>query len=293
MKILLTLTLLISCFSVFAVDDFSGKSTMNGISHQDYQDFAQKWDLVTIRFRKDTGEMRITYANELAMKTLREGSINYPDGAVFAKIGFQTAPDSQFISSVVPKNIRRYQYMVKDKKKYSSTNGWGYGLFDPQGKTFPEDPQTTQMACYACHTIVENRGDVFSEPFQINQKAAQLKLNTPKPQNQIAFENITSKQLPESIQKLLPKKIKSLRQVSTSILRQHLFQGSLDEMKPMLEAEAQARKLPALYADSEYRRFVLVIPQKTFSECLETGGYIIHSTDRDLKIVTEKYCTHD
>jgi hypothetical protein len=57
------------------------------------------------------------------MKTLTEGSINYPDGAVFAKTGIHTGVDPQFESSVILKGIRRYQLMVKNKKKYASTGG--------------------------------------------------------------------------------------------------------------------------------------------------------------------------
>jgi hypothetical protein len=35
--------------------DFSGKEQMNGINWKDFKIFPEKWQLVTIRFRKDTG----------------------------------------------------------------------------------------------------------------------------------------------------------------------------------------------------------------------------------------------
>src|SRR5665647_995558 len=87
--------------SIFSADH-SGKDSMNDIAFKDYQGFPDKWSLVTIRFRKDTGEMRLTYANELAMQTLLSKSTNYPDGAVFAKTGIHTASDPQFASSLIP-----------------------------------------------------------------------------------------------------------------------------------------------------------------------------------------------
>jgi hypothetical protein len=60
--------------------------------------------------------MRLTYANDVAMKTLKNGKTDYPDGAVFGKTGIHTGSDPQFESSAVPKDIRRYQLMVRDKK---------------------------------------------------------------------------------------------------------------------------------------------------------------------------------
>ena len=97
--------------------------------------------------------MRLTYAKAIAAKVLKSGKTEYPDGAVFAKTGIHTSSDPQFESSVVPRGIRRYQLMVKNKKTYKTTGGWGYALFDASGKTFPEDVKTTTNACYACHTM--------------------------------------------------------------------------------------------------------------------------------------------
>ena len=272
--------------------DFSGKDAMNEINFNDYKDFPEKWGLVTIRFRKDTGEMRITYGNDLAIKTLNAGAINYPDGAVFAKIGFYTSVDSQFISSVVPKGVRRYQLMVKDKKKYASTGGWGYGLFDPRGKTFPEDPKITQDACYACHTIVENRGDVFSAPFSISPAAKYL-FSPPHENSQlIKYRWIKSKELPQSIVTLLPKTTTRIRMMEHEKMRKNIFQGTLDEVKPLLEHESRTSDAPALFASEDLKRFVLVIPTRT-QECNDMGAFEIISTDLNLKTVTEKYCTHD
>src|SRR6185436_10943563 len=60
------------------------KDEMNGYKLSDFPDFEKKWKLVTVRFRKDTGEMRFTYANDLAFENLQKGVIDYPDGAIFA-----------------------------------------------------------------------------------------------------------------------------------------------------------------------------------------------------------------
>jgi hypothetical protein len=280
--------------SLAAPGQFNGLESMNGISFAQYKDFPQRWTLVTIRFRKDTGEMRLTYANEPAMKTLSEGATDYPDGAVFAKTGVHTGTDPQFVSSVVPKGVRRYQLMVKNKKVYPTTGGWGYGLFDAQGKTFPEDPKETQDACYACHTLVENRGDVFSQPFSFTAKAkfseATASLDAVTSKISYQWESVAS--LPLAVKELVPKNSKRLRLLTNDVLRKNVFQGTLDELKPVLEYEARQSGSTALFLSADGKKFVMVSPVET-AECMDLKGYLIQSTDLNGVVGTQKYCSHD
>jgi hypothetical protein len=291
MKGIFLLVILLSVFSVNAAENHGGKDEMNGISFKEYKEFSTKWQLVTIRFRKDTGEMRLTYANEIAMKTLQSGSINYPDGSVFAKTGIHTGVDDQFTSSVVPKGIRRYQLMVKNKSKYKATGGWGYGLYDPEGKTFPEDPVATQNACYACHTLVENRGDVFSQPFSFieNVKIQSYAIKTKHP---IKFESMDRSKLPRNLKKVIPETAKRVRMLTHKKLQENVFQGTLDELKPILEQEARASQVPVAFISKEKNRFVVIIPGQSDS-CMGEGYFKVISTDIELKTVEESYCTHD
>jgi hypothetical protein len=284
---------LMSLFSLTALaQDYSGKDSMNDINFSDYKGFEQKWALVTIRFRKDTGEMRLTYANESAMKTLLSGSISYPDGAVFAKIGIHTGVDAQFISSVVPTGIRRYQFMLKDKKKYAATGGWSYGLFDPEGKTFAEEPKASQDACYACHTMVENRGDVFSQPFSLTKNIKMPSSSVEHAVSKIEYKWHKTKDLPKNVLKYIPSKFSKVRFISNTILRKKIFQGTLDEMKPILEHEVRKEKAPAMLLSQDGKRFVVVVPTVT-AECMELGGFEITATDLKLNPMIEKYCIND
>src|SRR4051812_40536000 len=107
--------------SVFA---FAMQPTMSGVRLQDFRDFEKKWHLVTVRYRKDTAELRFTYANDIAWEALNRHSLDYPEGAVFGKIGVATQSDLSFASSSVPSGARRYQFMVRNKEKYQDTNGW-------------------------------------------------------------------------------------------------------------------------------------------------------------------------
>lgn len=283
---------LILAIPAMAANDFSGRPEMNGIAWKDYKDFPANWELVTIRFRKDTGEMRITYANPAAMKALKEGKTDYPDGAVFAKTGIHTGADPQFISSVVPKGIRRYQLMVRNKKLYSSTNGWGYALFDPEGKTFNEDPKITQDACFACHTIVENRGDVFSQHFSTTRYVKPIFTADEKKVNNLTFITKSVSSLPSNIKTHVPVWAKEVRWVEMEILRKHVFQGTLDELRPLLEHEAMKSKLPAVFASKDEKRFVLIWPGKS-DECMDTTGMTSISTDLNGRPVTNRFCLYD
>lgn len=278
--------------SAWAQGDHAGKPAMNGIAWEDYKTFPEKWELVTIRFRKDTGEMRITYANESAMKALKEGKTEYPDGAVFAKTGIHTGVDPQFISSVVPKGIRRYQIMVKNRKQYPSTNGWGYALFDPEGKTFNEDPKITQDACYACHTIVEDRGDVFSQHFSTTRYVKPIFTTEDKKVNTLNYLTRKVSALPANIRKQIPSWAREVRWVEVEIMRKHVFQGTLDELKPLLEHESMKTKLPAVFASKDEKRFVIVWPGKS-ETCMEMTQITSVSTDLNGNPVTDRFCLYD
>jgi len=145
--ILMTLFLSIAVPLTAYADAFAGREEMNGIRFKEYQSFAKQWQLITVRYRTDTGEQRFTYANKAAAKVLMSGKTEYPDGAVFAKVGFATEDDPLFPSSKIPHGEKRFQFMVRDKVKYASTGGWGYALFDREGRTFAEEPSGKAMAC--------------------------------------------------------------------------------------------------------------------------------------------------
>jgi hypothetical protein len=238
--------------------------TMNDITLKEFQGFEKNWHLVTVRYRKDTQEMRWTFANEIAWKALSSGSIEYQENAAFAKIGTVTQEDPQFPSSAVPSGARRYQFMVRNDKKYQSTGGWGYALFDVNGNTFPEPVHETSMACYACHKIVENRGQVFSQPFLFTTDSKALidsvSISKSKGYRVIEFEWTKTSDLHKDIKKHLPSDVLKIRMIKDSSIRKNLFQGTLDEIRPRLELEAYNFSAPAALISTDGKRFSLVLP---------------------------------
>ncbi len=281
------------CQPVLATE-WSGRDVMNDIRFQNFQQFERDWKLVTIRYRKDTQEMRWTYANDKAWETLSAGSIDFPDGAVFGKIGVRTHEDPQFPSSVVPSGARRYQFMVRDQKKYAETGGWGYALFDAKGKTFPEEPRTSAIACYACHQIASNRGQVFSQPFHLANYARPFEISVSSGAGKtqtVEFTWLDAKRLPAAVRDYLAKDVKRVRTVTNSSLRQNLFQGTLDEIRPVLEIESRSHRTAAILLSQDERRFSFVTPVKR-PGCPAGRSFLAVSTllGKEPKLQKLEYC---
>ena len=261
---------------------------MNGIDYAKYREFDKKWILVTVRYRKDTEEMRFTYANPLAMKTLLAGKTDYPDGAVFGKIGVRTGQDPLFESSLVPHGARRYQLMVRNKKKYKEHNGWGYALFDERGIPFPEDHKTQVDACASCHNIAEERGYVFSQVLDTKPRVSK------SAGNKLTFSMVPRDQLPEAIRKLIPEHFNFVRVLNGEIVKS-IFQGTLEEIRPTLSKESYESRQPALLISSDNERFSLVFPENLGSFCNHgVNGFFMKSiytnVDKEKKYSELSYC---
>ena len=254
-------------------DQYSGKLEMNGVRLADYKDFFS-WNLVTVRYRTDTHEQRFTYANALAWKALLESSKDYPDGAVFAKVGYLGQPDEAFESSVVPSGLRRVQIMVRDKAKYRDTLGWGFGLFKMDGTTFAGNPKSKALECAACHKIVWDRGFVFSQPIDKTPVIKRMTnyISRLKPINaevspgggRIEFKDRPLTDFAESqlLRMLIPGRFQSARLV-VGDLSKSTFVGTYNEMVPSLVKEALHSGKPAALVNEKFQSlFSLVYPME-------------------------------
>lgn len=243
---------------------------MNGIEYEHYKNFNKKWKLVTVRFRKDTEEMRYTYANPLAYKTLMAGKTDYPEGAAFGKVGVQTGHDPLFESSLVPNGARRYQLMVRNKRKYKEQSGWGYALFDERGVPFPEDHKTQIVACAACHAVAEERGFVFSQIADTATREVQDKWILKSKNVKIHFNMVQRSDLPENVLKLIPKDFKFVR-IMIGDITNNIFQGTLEEIRPLLSRESFESRQPAVLKSNDGLRYSLVFPENLGSFCNVNG----------------------
>ncbi len=247
--------------------DGSGKpGVMNDIPFEKYKDFPTQWRLVTVRYREDSLEQRFTYANDLAWEAMKNLKPEYPDGAAFGKVGFIVEADPAFASSKVPSGARRFQLMIKDKKKYKDTDGWGYALFDTDGHLFNEDPKSKTLACAACHRAVPGRDYVFSRP--ISLLAGQKSMFTDTGVAQVVkFESRKTHSLFASSGEEAVKGTKLISSLEGP-LQKNAFSGTLDEVIPLLMAETARASMPStLFVNS--KNYSLVIPSGDKAGCLE------------------------
>lgn len=256
----------LGCINPASAGPNQDEMSMNGYTKKQFGDFTKTWNLVTVRYRKDTGEMRMTYANDLAWKTLRANRIDYPAGSVFAKVGVMTKEDPAFPSSAVPAGARRVQFMVRDEKAHAYTQGWGYALFDMDGRRFPGDVKQASLACAACHSLVPQRGYVFSQPLSI---AIAPTKDEPGWFSHLRFEDPKPNEVPAAVTKWLPPKVEGLHLLRGKLTKA-VFPGTLDEVRPLLAKQTFSTGRPTLLLEDGGSRFSLVFPLNKPGKCKDT-----------------------
>jgi hypothetical protein len=257
------------------------QNEMNGFRLSDFSGFSEKWKLVTIRYRKDSNEMRLTYANTVAFESLLNKAVDYPDGSIFAKIGIATTKDQALAGSAVPSEARRFQFMVRDRKRFLSTDGWGYAIFEPSGKRMGDDPSSISAACAACHRIVPQRGFVFSQPWSIELEldgGEHLKQETPSDFSGIQFETINVADLSTEIRANLPGDTVDVQALHHAMTRS-FFIGTLDEVRPLLTRQAIRTGQPSLFWTDDRSAYAITWVERPDVSCGSDGkkGYRIRS----------------
>jgi hypothetical protein len=253
-------------------------TTMSGYSYEEFKDFEKKWHFVTVRYRADTKEMRFTYANDLAYKTLVSGSNRYPDGARFGKVSIQTQQDLVFPSSRLPSGKVRHTFMVRDSARNKETDGWGYALFDPEGKPYSGDHRTESLACAACHQIVKDTGHVFSKVMALNLNVSPERSWT----KHFTFLKTQRKKLPKSIVQNIPTNIKFINLIDGP-LRKHIFFGTLDEIRPTLLEEVKKTGQAAGLVSLDEEKFSIAFPLSIEKCPGNKGAKAMHTLPNDKK----------
>jgi len=96
----------------------------------------------------------------------------FPDGAKLAKIHWSPKKMETWEAATVPGAQHDVDFMVKDRKRFADSGGWGYATFDydsvsgafKPGTPASKPPQGNDAKCgAACHTIVKSRDYVFTD----------------------------------------------------------------------------------------------------------------------------------
>lgn len=279
---------------------FAGKKEMNGYSMDTYGEFWNNWKLVTVRYRKDTNEIRLTYANDIAWNSLQKKNFNFPDGSVFGKVAFQASPDKLFESSLIPNVVHRYQLMVKDNEKYKENRGWEYAIFDSTGRTLPENPKSIVKACVACHEYAAPRGYVFlgglDASIQKFDKISTAKLSPEDvaiaAKSTVKFEDVKPSDMPGEMSELLMRADASKVKSIAGPLKEHLFSGTLNEIRPTLIKQAITENAPAVLVSLDRSRWVAVY-KTGYRDACSSGQYqmaVSMKSNPAKPISTDKWC---
>ncbi|MCW5686994.1 MAG: cytochrome P460 family protein [Pseudolabrys sp.] len=120
----------------------------------------RQWEFVAPALEADPlNELRAVLGNPIAINAYREGTLPFPDGAVWAKLAWKHVQSPEFAPASVPGTPTTVQIMVKDSRKYAATGGWGFGRF-VNGKPVDKAQHET---CWACHEAnVKNHDFVFT-----------------------------------------------------------------------------------------------------------------------------------
>jgi Cytochrome P460 len=113
------------------------------------------WKVVSVAHEEgNLNSLGIVLGNDIAIKAFREGTLPFPDGAIIAALHYSHVPSDEnnkvfgVKQSFVPGPPTNIQFEVKDSKKYAATGGWGFGHFDPTGKSADTVALKT---CFPCH----------------------------------------------------------------------------------------------------------------------------------------------
>ncbi|RFZ84208.1 cytochrome P460 [Mucilaginibacter terrenus] len=136
--------------------------SLNGITYiPDYKN----WQVISTSDRFDNGTMRVIYGNDIAVQSVKAHHNNpWPDGAIFAKVAWDKLEDVKGMVSTGA--FKQVEFMIKDAKKYKSTDGWGFARFKtPKLKPYGKGAMFTSE-CINCHKPMQANDFVFTFPIK-------------------------------------------------------------------------------------------------------------------------------
>jgi Cytochrome P460 len=168
MAILALVLLTWSNGSLLAQDKYALKAP-NGISFSEISGY-ETWQVIAPSRRIDNNELRIILGNPAMIYAYQEGIPGngkpFPDGAIVVKIGWSERKSPDFPAAFEPDVLKRVEFIMKDSKKFTDTNGWGYArfIFDAKTSTFTPYGKDATVAreCHQCHTIVKAKDFIFT-----------------------------------------------------------------------------------------------------------------------------------
>jgi len=146
----------------------------NGLAFGEFRGY-EGWPVIAISHNRD--KLAAILGNPVMIEALKSGiPLNgkpFPDGSKIAKVHWNAKVNAgEPGAPTVPGAQHDVDFMLKDRKRFANSGGWGYGAFeyDAASNTFraatttDKPPQGKDATCgFACHSAVKTRDYVFTD----------------------------------------------------------------------------------------------------------------------------------
>jgi len=162
-----------------STQDRSTLQIPGGLSFSEIKGYEQ-WQVVAPSLTEAAGVIRVIVANPLMIKAYQDGVPGngkpFPDGSKIVKLEWKpkkitSLPFSEKTPDTVSGDLEEVEFIVKDSKRFSSTHGWGYAMFDydtASGTLAPatlssHPPVGHDAKCgAACHELAASKNYIFT-----------------------------------------------------------------------------------------------------------------------------------
>jgi len=153
--------------AAYAQDKYSLKSP-SGIAFSDFRGY-EDWAVVSSARTDEV--LKVIVANPIMIKAYKAGVPGngkpFPDGSKIVKLQWKPkkSTDAPFIVDV-PDVFTQAFVIEKDAKRFPTSGGWGYALFNYEAASdkFAADPSPSDCG-HACHVAVKDKDHIF-HPYQ-------------------------------------------------------------------------------------------------------------------------------
>ena len=172
--VLVTASLAVLGGIALAKQDRYSLKVPGGLAFSEFRGY-EGWSVIAIS--ENEGKIAVIVGNPLMISAYKEGVPGngkpFPDGAKMAKIHWNPKKQDTYPGQpTVPGTQHDVDFMVKDRKRFADSGGWGWAAFeyDAPSDTFrpatvaDHPPQESNAKCgFSCHTEVKTRDYVFTE----------------------------------------------------------------------------------------------------------------------------------
>ena len=151
----------------------------SGLAFSEFKGY-EDWQSVGPSLTDSQNVIRLILANPTMIEAYKQGVPGngkpFPDGSKIAKIEWRSKkitdpPYTVNNPDIVPGDLFEAEFIAKDSKRFSDSNGWGYAMFDydAASSTFTpatvasKPPQGHDAKCgAACHTLAASKDYIFT-----------------------------------------------------------------------------------------------------------------------------------